>query len=83
MFTDSARGAPVPASLQRAVEVEVSVESSQPSLCTKRMAISKAKVIATNVRRRDFGELTRGHEDKVIASISNQTTFGIGEVPQE
>ena len=30
------------------------------------------KVIATNVRRRDFGELTRGHEDKVIASISAQ-----------
>ena len=30
------------------------------------------KVIATNARRRDFGELTRGHEDKVIASISAQ-----------
>ena len=30
------------------------------------------KVIATNVRRRDFGELTRGHEGKVIASISAQ-----------
>ena len=30
------------------------------------------KVIATNVKRRDFGELTRGHEDKVIASISAQ-----------